>query len=529
MSGGYIIYYVVSFLFHIISDMIENNFPFQSNFEFSNNFKRNWWFPISGMALFCLNASPTFNYCYGIIISSILSVFISSRIISIKKIIEKPNLIICILSILTSMGICLAGFVSFYENYHSSALIQYIGSVLSLPIDFAFFAGVFGAICAFWFSYVCLLIFYKKLTEMFYKTRVFDSLNTIEKTCYLIIILVTVAFVSNSFLKSEAFYGTEVLFDIIYTSDSPSLIKENVYLFLTQDQNDLKQPLFAVFSAPFMGIPYLFSVFFPPAIKAILLDIVQIVLMVFANYLLSRIMNLSALKRICFMIISSFSYTYLLFSLMMEQYIITYFWLVLFLYYVLKNEKTNRFAIWGAGGTLITSMVLLPLLAKHNPFKKFKKWVNDLIYLRSEFLVVLFFFCRFDILCDMSYNMVRMSRFAGKNIQLIDKVLQYFAFIRSCLIAPNAGIDFYTEEHISWQLREVTSMDWIGFTIFVLVLVSSIVNRKQKSSNLFTGWVIFSIFMLVFIGWGTAENGLILYALYFGWAYLLLLFHLLCI
>ena len=32
--------------------------------------------------------------------------------------------------------------------------------------------------------------------------------------------------------------------------------------------------------------------------------------------------------------------------------------------------------------------------------------------------------------------------------------------------------------------------------------------------------------MLLILGWGTAENGLILYALYFGWAYLVLLFQL---
>ena len=32
--------------------------------------------------------------------------------------------------------------------------------------------------------------------------------------------------------------------------------------------------------------------------------------------------------------------------------------------------------------------------------------------------------------------------------------------------------------------------------------------------------------MLLGLGWGTKENGLILYALYFGWAFLVLLFQL---
>ena len=40
------------------------------------------------------------------------------------------------------------------------------------------------------------------------------------------------------------------------------------------------------------------------------------------------------------------------------------------------------------------------------------------------------------------------------------------------------------------------------------------------------GWVGFSVIMLLGLGWGTKENGLILYALYFGWAFLVLLFQL---
>lgn len=46
------------------------------------------------------------------------------------------------------------------------------------------------------------------------------------------------------------------------------------------------------------------------------------------------------------------------------------------------------------------------------------------------------------------------------------------------------------------------------------------------SSLLAAGWIVLSIVMLLGLGWGTAENGLILYELYFGWAFLVLLFQL---
>ena len=66
----------------------------------------------------------------------------------------------------------------------------------------------------------------------------------------------------------------------------------------------------------------------------------------------------------------------------------------------------------------------------------------------------------------------------------------------------------------------------LGVIILLLVIVSAIVNREKRSSLLAAGWVAFSAVLLLGMGWGTSENGLILYALYFGWAFLVLLFQL---
>ena len=55
----------------------------------------------------------------------------------------------------------------------------------------------------------------------------------------------------------------------------------------------------------------------------------------------------------------------------------------------------------------------------------------------------------------------------------------------------------------------------LGIIILILVLVSAIYNRHKYSSMLSIGWVGFSVIMLLGLGWGTVENGLILYALYF--------------
>lgn len=46
-----------------------------------------------------------------------------------------------------------------------------------------------------------------------------------------------------------------------------------------------------------------------------------------------------------------------------------------------------------------------------------------------------------------------------------------------------------------------------------------IINRKEKMGLISSSWILFSFLILCVIGWGTKENGLVLYSIYFSWAY----------
>ena len=349
-----------------------------------------------------------------------------------------------------------------------------------------------------------------------------------EWTVYTFLIVVSICFMAFSFSQSQAFYGTELSYDIIYTSDSPSLVKGNVYLALTHPENDLRQPLFAVFAAPFVGIPYLFGKLFgvSASVQAMLVNMVQVIMLFAANFMLAKMMKLNPVKRVCFMMLTSCTYTHLLFTLMMEQYIVAYFWLILCIYLISENQRPDRIALWGAGGTLLTSMVLLPFMSDKNPIKNFREWFADMVKFGLEFVAVMLVFCRFDIIFNLTSRISLLGRFTGKNLTLTEKLYQYISFISSCFIAPDAGVNTTAVDHISWQLNPVTSINFIGIVILALVIVSAILNKDKKSSLLSAGWVVFSVVMLLGLGWGTKENGLILYALYFGWAFLVLLFQL---
>ena len=325
----------------------------------------------------------------------------------------------------------------------------------------------------------------------------------------------------------DCLVGIEFPADIIYTSDSPALLKENVYFALTHGQNDLRQPLFAVFAAPFLGAPYLIAALSGSAIvEAIALNCAQLIMLFFANYMLARLLRLSPVKRIVFMILSSCTYGQLLFSLMMEQYIVAYFWLIFCVYQICENGKPDRMVLWGAGGTLLTSLILLPSMSDKHPIKQFKNWFMDMVKCGLGFVGMMLACCRFDVISILFYSVSELSSFTGKSVTLMDKVNQYTQFVKDCFAVPDAGISLDFKPFPSWQLHAVTGLNWVGIGILVLCFVSFVWNRKNRSSRVAAFWVAFSAGMLLVLGWGTAENGLILYALYFGWAYLALLFQL---
>jgi hypothetical protein len=70
-------------------------------------------------------------------------------------------------------------------------------------------------------------------------------------------------------------------------------------------------------------------------------------------------------------------------------------------------------------------------------------------------------------------------------------------------------------------------MDYAGLAILLLCAVSLVLNRREKTVRIAGVWAGFSVLLLLIVGWGAPENGMILYTLYFGWAFLLLLFRLL--
>ena len=520
--GLYAMYVLSCWIMSLSVKLMQERLPVQDKTEIKANLKRNWYFPISAMAFFCLSATLTLGYLIGLLLAFVIAIIISTRISSILGQTKNSNIAFKVLSIATAVGICFAGQESFY------AKAQALEATLPITIDMLKTISVFGAVAAIPFVYFCVLLFWNCIERVLRESRIFSEIKTAEWIVYGILLIATLGYIVFSFAQSQAFYGTELSYDIIYTSDSPSLVKGNVYLTLTHPENDLRQPLFAVFAGPFVGIPYLLTrvIGASATVQAILMNSAQLLMLLAANFTLAKMLKLDSVKRICFMLLTSCTYTQLLFTLMMEQYIVAYFWLIFCLYLIAENQQPERIALWGAGGTLLTSMILLPFMSAKSPIKDFKGWVMDMVKYGFEFVALMLVFCRFDVIFNLMSKISSLSDFTGKTVTFADKIYQYTDFICNCFVAPNAGVSTAAVDHISWQLNPATGINFTGILILILVVISAIWNRDKKSSLLAAGWVGFSVIMLLGLGWGTKENGLILYALYFGWAFLVLLFQL---
>lgn len=527
LVGRYALYNLLYWCVKIVCDVYSDEL---SNFQFKKSVTstfKHFGVLISFCAFLFLNAYLTFAFAPSFAVAIFAWTATSDIWTEWLNEVRSANIKHQVLSALTAIGICWATAEQFYLRFIVSSEAQAISAHLPESVDIVMMISICGALCAVVFVFLAVSILLNRIRLLFSETNVFDGITIIEKTIYVILLIATILFAAFAFSKSVAFYGSENNSDIVYTSDSPDLVKGNVFLWLRHPENDLRQPLFAVFAVPLSGAAFLLGKLMPltPFSDELILNISQIVVMLTGTFILTQILELSSGKRICFMILNACSYTYLLFSVMMEQYIVAYFWLMLALYVIKTGKNHNDLALIGAGGSLLTSLIITPLTSEHHPIKHTQVWIKDMICKGCKFVLLMLVLGRFDVIYNLTSKINQLNEFTGRNLTLNEKTLQYWNFVSACFFAPKTTSKMISD-HISWQLVPAESLNWVGVLLFVVAVVSFAINRNKKSSQIAFGWVLFSIAMLVILGWGTQENGLILYALYFGWAYLALIFQL---
>ena len=398
---------------------------------------------------------------------------------------------------------------TFSFNADLNTITRFV-SIMSLPIVVFFVKWFFDNVVS------KIVYFFKNMTKT---EKMFLYVITIVASIFSILII----YKTNAF--SRPTYGNFIIdYDVIYTSDTGELLKNDVYTNVSFIENDIRQPLFGVFSLPFSVLARFISQFCFFCKSGYeyetVMTIIQYVLLSISIILLARLLKVKENKKPFFYIFFAFSFSYFFFSLLLEQYVISLFYLILAIYYYFENSQKTNYLYVGAVGTLITSGIIFPLITK---YKSIKQW------LISTFKCFALFAGTFIISGQIPQIFFTKNRFnflfnsfAGK-VTFIQKVYQYTAFIKG-LFLPNSGTTIWKNNIPRYQLCEYNSIEWIGVAVLVLCVISFILNRKNKMAWISMAWITFSIIILVFIGWGTYENGLVLYSLYFSWAFLILIY-----
>ena len=493
------------------------------------NLKSNLLLLISAFALIIINyQSEELVVCQ--VISAVLVFITFSRINDIFGKTKNCKKFLKVFSIIATVGIVYFIGNSLYNNY---LINQNSFSFTSKEISKLIYVGMaISGFCV----YTLITLLYGYLARLF--SDVFKDMTKAEKIVYILIILFLVFIIINTYIKTKVFYDYEYIYDVVFTSDIGAIVRDNAFMNLYHIENDIRQPLFAVFAMPFMGIAYTLSLCFPffyPISEGIFMAIIQSIMLLFANILLANLLKLKPKNRALFVALLMSCYMSILYTFVLEQYVVGYFWLIVCVY-AICNNKQDSFVISGAGGTLLTSLFLALWVPKEFSFKKLKVYILNLIKIGLVFLYLFLIFGRFDAIMPETIETKQklFTEFAGddeeKKATLEDKLKQYTVFVENCFKYPKSeqltrvrGED-YSFEAIS--VKPVKNYSYIGITLFALSLLGFILTRKEKISQIALAWVLFSFTLLGIIGWGSGENGMILYILYFGWSFAVLIYQL---
>ena len=330
-----------------------------------------------------------------------------------------------------------------------------------------------------------------------------------------------------TYMCTQAFHGAHVNgswfnFDLVYSADSGYLVNQDVYRNVGAEQNDLRQPLFGLFALPFAQVAGILASILPfiPEGYVTILQIMEVMLFLVALVLVARMLDLQGAEKALFLVLMTVSYPSLIFALTAEQYLFAVFYLILGLY--LSQEKLGgSLCFIGATGSMLTSGVLFPAFTWDRNFKTF---VKNTVTLCLCFFTVTILCGRLTTFLDIPSYIEGYGYYAGGDVAPVQKLQQYVNFVGACLAAPDSYMDFTTYNHVSWQMVPVTSWRIFGFVMLALSVLGVVVSCRQRFSRICGGWMAFSFLLLGVVGWGTIDNGLMLYSLYFGWAFIAMSF-----
>ena len=412
-------------------------------------------------------------------------------------------------------------------------------NVSSIAADLCNLAIMISGTVLLFFVFVVFTYFFYK---WFYRhaKSIAKEFSSSEKKELMFFWLLYIILITLSYLKTYVFYNISYPFivDIVYTSDTGLLYETNTWLVLSAPENDIRQPLFALFSAPFCVLPYFISgiFFFIPNLYAYLMAFTQAFIILSSLLIICRIvMESSSVERMLLFAMLSTTFPVFLFITNMEQYAFALFWVVVYLYLLCVKNTSKRglqFPLVAAAGSIMTSWILLLTTWTRGKLLENIRYCIKTVVL---FLVLCIVFFRVSVITGavnrtayLLGSFSTLSAQTNNDCDLYHRIIQFSNFVYSCVFAPESTIVVNRLGHWSYQMCELGHIKICGIFFFCFAMFGFWVSRKKTIAKVSLLWIALSVLLLLVIGYGTVENGTVLYTLYFSWAYYILMFFALC-
>ena len=465
----------------------------------------------------------TAGIVFNLILGFILGIFLAKKVaetMNAQKV-NRKMVLAAVAALYTAYNYTMQGNGVYILNQHSS-LVQALSPIRVTSNRLA--AGLFVAsVPAIFFLFYLIVVLVWPYIRKF-----LISLDQTEKRFLFLFSVAGIVVMGFLYSHTNAFYdavheGHREVYDVIYTTDSTMIYTSDSFLRILNGENDIRQPLFGLFSMPAALLAKLISApfFFLHDSYAYALQAVQIVLLGVTHLMLARLLELEKKEKYALWLFFMGSYAYVLFSFVVEQYIMAYFYVILTIY-VRKNSEKKNYAYFGAVSTMLTSGILFPLISRK---KKWKEWITDLLHCLVLYFELVILCGQLPQFLNIRNKLSDLMLFAGGKVTWQQKWIQFTCFVEHLFLAPYAnGIQKINGETPRFLLADQQSISVIGIVILLAAMLGFVYSCKKKMSQISFAWVLFSVLLLFVAGWGTAENGLILYSLYFAWAYLILIY-----
>lgn len=354
-----------------------------------------------------------------------------------------------------------------------------------------------------------------------------DQMSRREFAATALTALLFLAAMLAAFARSDMLYRG----DSVYTFDSILVLGHDVFFYPTGWDNDIRSIFFGLSTMPLAALLHLaadvFAVFSGFDIYPHLIGALQCLAMAFSVMLLSRMLSKNTCARAMFWMLFAGSYMTVLNVLMVEQFVFSVFWLVLFLYLYLEDGlgfDADACCLLACGCMMTSLFALVPVFLwdgrkawKHAGKCLF--WAVCILLLSGQGVWVVYTL--------LESNMY--TRFLG-GVSVGRRLWEFSWMVRSVFLAPPSRgmfqgfpIDDAPGPWAVWQMDCPMGFDPIGVAIIAAMAVGFIYGRRSRFIRLCGWWAVSSVLITCVFGWGLSESGLVIYCFYFGWAYLCLL------